>query len=253
MENIGRKKLDNEQFLKLRQATGKVATVLSKRLESHLEVVRSLFIPRKILGSYVKSSVMEEVSGAEKAFARLQEQYAAVCERPFGLSRNLHPPLLPISNHLEITPFHYRLDFPGQGEKQITILSPTQWILSYGSECPLDRLRAMITGKEARQPQDMQQALINHILPGIFLTFHPGLERLLEDLRYQVEIRELTDLGGLQTVTLKIPLETFLPPDDFILEITQLSGIAAFQEIIDPEAIEKIPDPLQKTLRGLQA
>jgi hypothetical protein len=68
-----------------------------------------------------------------------------------------------------------------------------------------------------------------------------------------VETRELADLGGLPVVTLKIPLETFLPPDDFILQITQLSGIPAFQEIINSEAIEKIPDPLQKTLRDLQA
>jgi hypothetical protein len=248
-----RKRLDNKQFLELRQATEKIAAALSKRLSSHLEILRPLFIPRKLLGSYVKSAVMEEVSGEEKAFARLQERYAAVCERPFGLSRKLYPPLSPISNHLEITPFQYRLNFPGLGEKQITVISPIQWILSYGSECPLDRLRAMVIGKEARQPQDMQQALINHLIPGIFLTFHPALGRLLEDLRYQVETRELDDLGGLPAVTVKISLETFLPPDDFILQITQLSGIAAFQEIINPEAIERIPDPLQKSLKDLQA
>jgi len=253
MEKINRKKLDNGQFLELRQSTEKVAAALSKRLSSHLEVLRPLFIPRKLLGSYVKSAGMEEVSGAEKAFATLQERYAAVCERPFGLSRKLHPPLLPISNHLEITPLQYRLNFPELGEKQVTILSPTQWVVSYGGECPLDRLRAMVMGKETRQPQDMQQALLNHLIPGIFLTFHPALGRLLADLRYQVETRELADLGGLPVVTLKIPLETFLPPDDFILQITQLSGIPAFQEIINSEAIEKIPDPLQKTLRDLQA
>jgi hypothetical protein len=35
--------------------------------------------------------------------------------------------------------------------------------------------------------------------------------------------------------------KTFPPPDDFIFQSTQLSGIAAFQEIINSEAVEKIP------------
>jgi len=35
------------------------------------------------------------------------------------------------------------------------------------------------------------------------------------------------------------------------LQVTQLSGIAAFQEIIDREAIEQIPDLLKDSLRDL--
>jgi len=50
-------------------------------------------------------------------------------------------------------------------------------------------------------------------------------------------------------VILKASIESFLPPDDFILQITQLSGIPAFQEIIDRDAVEKIPDPLRETLQ----
>jgi hypothetical protein len=68
-------------------------------------------------------------------------------------------------------------------------------------------------------------------------------------LRYRVEIRELPDLGGLPVVVMKVPLETFLPPDHFILEVTQLSGIPAFQEIIDLEAFENMPDPLKESLK----
>jgi hypothetical protein len=42
-----------------------------------------------------------------------------------------------------------------------------------------------------------------------------------------------------------------LPPDDFIFQVTQLSGIAAFQEIIDLDAVENITDPLKDNLRNL--
>jgi hypothetical protein len=46
-------------------------------------------------------------------------------------------------------------------------------------------------------------------------------------------------------------METFLPTDDFILQITRISGIAAFQEIVDLDAIENILDPYKEVLRNL--
>ena len=49
---------------------------------------------------------------------------------------------------------------------------------------------------------------------------------------------------------LKAPLETFLPPDDFIVQVTQLSGIPAFQELIDINAVDNIPDPLREYLKN---
>jgi hypothetical protein len=76
------------------------------------------------------------------------------------------------------------------------------------------------------------------------------LKQLFEDLRYPVKTRGLGDLRGLPVVVVNAPLETFLPPDDFIFQITQLSGIAAFQEIINSEAVEKIPDNLKGALRN---
>jgi hypothetical protein len=109
----------------------------------------------------------------------------------------------------------------------------------------------MASGAEARQTDEMRQGLINHLAMVIYLKHFPALNQLLEDLRYQVNIRNLADLGNLPVVVLTSPMETFLPPDDFIAQVTQLSGIPAFQEIIDPEGIENIPDPLKEVLRTL--
>ena len=248
-EKILRKDLDSQEFLELRQATEKIAKALDKRLNAHLTVLRPLFVPRKVFGTYIKSSAMQEVPGADKAFAELQEQYAAVCAKPFDLPKKLRPPLPPISNQLEGTPFRYSLRFGDAQEKETSITSPTRWILSYRSECPLSRLNAMLSGKESRQADDMKQALIDHLAIVVFLKRFPGLMQLFEDLRYEVETKKLPDLGGLPVVILKAPIETFLPPDDFIQEVTQLSGIPAFQEIVDLEAVESIPDPLKESLK----
>jgi hypothetical protein len=250
-ENISRKHLNNEEFLRLRQATEKVAQLLNKRLKNHLEVIKSLFTPRLLLGTFIKSAYMEEVQGMDKAFAELEEGYGRVCEKTFGLTKKLQIPLPPITNQIEITPYQYSLYLEGSKDRPIRIISPTHWVLAYRSECPFHRLRAMAMGLESLQADEIRQSLINHLLLVIFLKYYPALSQLLEDLRYHVEMRELDDLGGLQVVMLRAPVETFLPPDDFILRITQLSGVDAFQEIIDQEAIKRIPDPLQATIGKL--
>jgi len=247
-EEVSRKNLDSQEFLQLRQATEKIAAVLDKRLKAHLDVLRPLFIPRKLFGTYVKSSNMEEAPGSEKAFAELQERYAP-CAQLFDLPKKLQAPLLPISSQLEGTALQYTLSIVSGQEKGTSITCSTKWVLSYQGECPLARLQAMLSGKETRQADDMRQALITHLAVVVYLKYFPALTQLLQDLRYEVEIRELPDLGGLPVAVLSAPVSTFLPPDEFIHQITQLSGIPAFQEIVDMEAVENIPDPLKESLK----
>ena len=250
-EHVQRKSLDNQEFLKLREVTQKVSEFLSSRLKKHLQILRPLFVPRRLLGTYVKSGVMEEVPGSDKAFAELQERYAAVAQKPFGLPTKLNPPLPPISNQLEAIAYQYPLTFEQGGSGQVSITSPSRWTLSYYTEYPLNRLRAMLTGDEQKDPEHMRQSIINHLTLVIFLDRFPALTQLLQDLRYTVEVTELEDLGGLPVVTVTAPVESFLPPDDFILQVTQLSGIPAFQEIIALEAIDQMADPLRDSLKGL--
>ncbi len=248
-EEIARKSLDNQEFLKLRQATEKISDVLARRLKSHLDVLRPLFVPKRLLGSYIKSATMEDVPGSDKAFAQLQERYTALSGEPFNLPKKLQTPLAPISNQLEVAPFQYPLYFGGSKDKAITVTSPIAWVLGYRSECPMARLKAMISGSETRQPDDMKGSLVAHLTPILFMEHFTALRQLLEDLRYTVSIdEELSDPAKLPVVMMKAPLETFLPPDDFILQVTQLSGVPAFQELIDLEQIQNMPDPLRESL-----
>lgn len=247
---VPRKSLDSQEFLQLRQATERIGRVLQQRLKEHLTILRPLFIPRKLFGTYIKSSSTEEVHGSDKAFAELQERYGAICDEPFALPKKLQPPLPPISNFLEGTPFQYTLALEGNADRTVLITSATRFILSYQGECPLSRLKGMLSGSEARQADDMRQALINHLAMVLFLEHFPALTRLLGDLHYRVETHSFPDLGGLEAVVLTAPLKTFLPPDNFITEVTQLSGIPAFQELIEKDAVEAIPDPLQEALQA---
>jgi len=250
-KNIERKSLDNQEFLKLRGATEKISAELFTRVKRHLNILRTLFVPRKLLGAYVRSGTMEEVPGSDKAFAELQERYSAVAQKPLGLPSKLKTPLPPISNQLDATPFQYSIFSESAPDKGITITASAKWVLSYHSDCSLNRLKAMVAGEEPRQDEDMKQAVIHHLLPTVFLKRFSDLGELLKDLRYVVQSEEITELGGLPVVTLEAPLKTFLPPDDFILQITQLSGIPAFQEIIDLEALDGLIDPLRESVKNL--
>ncbi len=246
--DVKRKDLDNQEFLKLRQATEKISNVLTKRLKTHLEILKPLFLPRKLLGTYIKSAFRDEVAGSDKSFATLQERYASICEKPFKLPRKLKAPLAPIANQLEVTPYQYPLNIEDADTRVVQITSPTRWILSYRSDCPITRLKAMLAGSEPFQAEDVIRSFIDHLVLVIFLEKFPSLKQILEDLRYRVSVEELSELGGLQVVVARAPLETFLPPDDFILQITQLSGVPAFQEIVDMEALDSMPDPLKDSL-----
>jgi hypothetical protein len=248
-KNIIRKDLDNQQFIRLRKNTEKIAEILDKRLKGHLDILKPLFTPRKLLGSYIKSVNMGDVPGSDKAFAQLQEQYAAVCETPFGLPKKLQIPLSPISSQLDAVPFKYSIYIADSQEKATNIIAAARWILSYKSECPYNRLKAMVSGAETHQPDDVKQSLIEHLTMVLLLKNFKALTHLLQDLRYKVVIQKLEDLGGLPVVILEAPIESFLPSDNFILQVTQLSGIRAFQEIIDLDAVEKMPDPLREVLQ----
>jgi len=134
-------------------------------------------------------------------------------------------------------------------DKATSINAATRWVLSFQSECPYSRLKAMVTGEETRQADDMKQAIIVHLTIAALLENFKELSQLLEDLRYEVEIQPVKDLGGLPLIILKAPIQSFLPSDEFMLNITQLSGIPAFQELVDLDALENMPDPLKESLQ----
>lgn len=166
-EDIPRKNLDSEIFLKLRQSTEKIAKVLFTRLRGHLDTLKSLFFPPRLLGAYIKTANMQDVAGSDKAFAELQERYAALNSKSFGLSPKLQHPLSPISSHLEITPFQYPIFCGGLQDKKIIVTSPVRWIVSYQSGCPLSRFKAMLSGAEARQDDEIKRCICDHLITQI--------------------------------------------------------------------------------------
>lgn len=76
----------------------------------------------------------------------------------------------------------------------------------------------------------------------------PGLVRLLEELRYHVQVEKNPALGDLPLVVISSSVSSFRPSDQVVLATTRLSGVPAFIELIDLDSIHRLHDPLKSRL-----
>jgi hypothetical protein len=231
-----------EELGSLRERTEIIARLLRERLAAQLEALRTLFAPRRLLGRHVRSSVREEIPGADRAIAALRERYAATCGRPFALSKELESEPLTVEPILDLYPFEYphRL---ADGERTITMINPVRWIVSYRSGYTVSQLESALELRSSLRPSDAKQFLIGALTLQLLLETFPEIRALLADLRYEVALEKRPALGDLSLVTLRAPLPAFRPADDLIAKATRLSGVPAFIEPIDLDALSQLRDP----------
>jgi len=239
------KTLTFEELADLRDKTETISEFLQKQLKTYLETMRPLLAPRRLYGKY--TGVKEDVVGADRAFAQLREQYAGVCSKPFALPPELDDaPLSNIDNRIDLYPWEYTHQAKSEREtKPLTITSPVRWILTYSSEYSLSQLLQTIAGKEQRRSEAVRQFVVNALAMHSMLGKFPGITQLLTDLRYEIRTEKFPALGELPLVTVRSCLSSFRPVDSLILAATRFSGVPAFIELIDVDAIHTLPDPLR--------
>lgn len=240
-----------EQLAELREKTERISQFLHKQLTTHLETLRPLLAPRRLLGKY--AGAKEEVVGADRAFAQLQEKYKEVGGKPFAMPPDLTSDIVAqIDNRLELYPWEYAYQARSPREtKTVTITSPVRWVLTYNSGCTLSQASQIVASKEQRRSDPIQQFVINALVMQLLLAKFPGLTRLLTDLRYQIRTENAPGLGVLPLVTLNCCLPSFRPDDSLILMATRFSGIPAFIELIDIDAMPMLADPLKLQIEGI--
>jgi hypothetical protein len=245
------KALTFEQLVDLRAKTEAISQFLHKQLKVYLETLRLLLAPRRLLGKYV--GVKEDVVGADKAFAQLQEIYRGVCGKPFGLSAELNEDSSKlVENRLELYPWEYIHQAKSEREtKAVTITSPVRWVLTYSAGYTLSQVLQAVIGKEQRQADALRQFVVNALVMHLVLAKYPGIMQLLTDLRYQVSVDKSPSLGELPLITLSACLPSFRPADQLILTATQFSGVPAFIELIDVDMLGTLHDPLKQHLEKL--
>ncbi len=238
-----------DQVAALREKTDAVSQILGSHLRTYVDTLRPLLAPRRLLGRHAGSR--DDVNGSDLALTRLKELYRESHNTPFGLPLEFPDTVLA---QLDSQPAIYRWEYThtvkSKGDsRSVTITSPVQWVLSYESGLTLSQVRSMLENKMERRTEALRQFIINALVMHLFIRGHASLVQLLGALRYQVEMKSLPGLGALSFATIHAPLTSFRPADDVLLMATHFSGVPAFVELISPESIENLEDPLRAQLQ----
>ena len=240
-----------KRLLALRKLTRAAADLLRGQLKEYLGTLAPLFRPRAVLGDHVKGAVKETVRGADAALKELQTLHEAVAAvRPFGLPRELAAPLEPLAAGLEIAADEYGHAAKTDGQtKTVTMTTPLRWVLSYAGHGP-KRLRELLADPD-RTGNELRDTVLHTLVLHLVVTRQPGLGLLFEALRFPVSAGKLPGLGELPITFLTAAVPTVRPPDDVIVESTEISGTDAFEELIDLDELARLRDPMLAQLQEL--
>jgi hypothetical protein len=247
----GQRELSIDELAGVRERTEKVAALLRARLDRHLEALRPVLSPRRLLGRHVRGGVREDAQGADRALTELRERYSAVVGRPFNLPKDLPDEPLGVEPIAELYPFEYEHKLDGS-DRAITMTSPVRWLLGFRSGYTPAELRHAVRERASLRSADARQFIVNALVLQSMLERFSEIPALLADLRYELRSEKIDGLGDLPFATVRIAsLASFRPSDSVIATATRFSGVPAFIELIEPRAIRDLPDPLRTEMENL--
>jgi hypothetical protein len=199
---------------------------------------------------YAKANIAlkEVVKGADRSFQDLESLYGTIArKRPYDLGIGLTPPLPINTSALEIQPFDYpHVARSERQSKRVMVTAPLTWIVTYAG-FSLARLRALVADPN-RSREELQRVLTHHLLLHVVLERKSGLRALLGALNFPVKTETVAEFGELPLTIITSAVKTERPPDDVILESTDLSGVDATEEIVRVTNVAAMTDVRRKRL-----
>jgi hypothetical protein len=248
MTNI--REIEMQELTSLRSTSQQVSQLLRDCLVEYLETLGGLLTPGKVLGEHMEGHTGGRIKGADETRALVEQQFSRLCREDFSLAAVLPSPVPRINPRLKVYPWEYPHEIGGQ---TVTITSPVRWVIAYDLPYDLSHLLRSVAAGEKPQANQLKQLVINSLVMQIAMSRQRGLRRILGDLRFEVEEQTSSVAGAVPFVVAHAGLEAFRPQDELIETVTQLSGRRVFEEIIAPEALNRIPDPLADRIRQLAA
>lgn len=237
-----------ESLLVLRKLTRAIAEAVRAQMTEHLATLAPLLRPKLVLGDYIQGGSKESTRRADKAFKELQALYEAVAAtKPFNLPRELTPPLNFPDLGLEITPVDYPHLVPsGSDERTIVVRSPLTWVLTYSGFAP-SRLPDLLKTK-LRPGDDLQQFVLSYLLMHVVTTNSPGLMQIFDALHFPIASTTSSDFGALPITRIGVGISTVRPSDAVVLQSAELTGMDAFEEVVNVGDLSGLRDPLKERL-----
>lgn len=237
-----------QSLLTLRKLTRAITDVVRVQMTEYLKTLTPLMRPKALLGEYVQGGVREPSRKADKAFADLQALYEKVAvARPYNLPRDLSVPLNVSAIGLEITPLDYYHVIPvGADSRRIKVRCPLTWVLTY-TDFPPTRLQELLATK-ARSIEELQRFVLHYLVLHVVTTSEPGLMQVFESLHFPLKTTRSAEFGELPVTHIGIGISTTRPSDALVIESAELTGMDAFEEVVNVEDIKHLADPFKARL-----
>src|SRR5438128_8999802 len=136
-----------------------------------------------------------------------------------------------------MTPVEYtHVAASGNEKKTILITSPLKWALTYGGFGP-GRFREVLNG-DNRTTDDLQQFVLHHLMMHSVVTKQPGLAKIMQALHFPLSVKQSPEFGDLPLTFVLSSISTIRPPDEVLIESTDVSGMNAVEAIDQLDAVE---------------
>jgi hypothetical protein len=251
MSDMPARTTDLQALPDLRRKAEGVARLLHDQLTNHLELLRPILSPERVLGKYAGGR--GDSLTADRAFNELQQRYKALAGTPFAFLGEFDPSWLNLGgSRPTLYPWEYAHEVKTDRDSRwVTMTSPLRWIVTFSSDCSAAQVRSMLKDLEPRRAESLRQFAINALVMGVIVSKTPGLTRLFTDLRYDLKVEPALEYGRLPLPIITSSLPCYRPADDLILAATAFSGVPAFIELVDVEAVRALQDPLRARLEEI--
>ncbi len=236
-----------QSLLTLRKMTRAIADTIRTRLTAHLVTLTPLFRPQAVLGDHIVGGQKESTRRAEQALKEMMTIYESVAPTPpFNLRRELTPPFAFPPAALEITPVDYVHVVAVGGEtRRISVRAPLTWTLSYAG-CAPSKLPALLDVNT--RGEQLQMFILSHLLLNQVTANQRGLMQVLDGLHFPVTTVRVPESGDLPVTRIGVPISTSRPPDAVVAESAELTGMDAFEEVVNVGDITALREPFKDEL-----
>jgi len=241
-------KMTTKELLVQRKLTRTIGEIISALMKEYVTTLTPLFRQRAVFGDNIQGSGKEPAKNADQAFKELQTLYETVATAaPFYLPKELTAPLLPMTTTLELSPWEYVHTIKtDRGSRNVAVTCPFKAVVSHAGYGPR-RLKELLNDRN-RTEGEVQQFVLHYLAMQVVTSKQPGLARMLGALHFPLGSGQLAGLGALPVTYVASAVTTRLPPDELVIESTELSGKDVFEELVNTEDIERLCDPLKEQL-----
>jgi hypothetical protein len=252
---------DAKQLLVLRKLTRAVVDAVRDDARDYVNTITPLLRPRVALGESADVATREPLQSADNTFRELQALYESVAAaEPFNLHKDLKPPVDLAAGSIEASPMEYRHTARADGTvKVLRVTAPLKWVMSYAGVAPgrvthvsysPRRLREVVGGG-TRPVEDLRQFILHYAVMHLAIKRQPGLARMLSAMHWRLGSEQVEEFGPLPLPCLAFAVKTVRPPDDVLINHTEIAGTDAFEEVVDVDSIAALRDPVREKLLGL--